>query len=501
MSSFRSKTESDRVPQTPIDLSDPPDSVQANSNQIIKANGFNATDTENGFKLEHKGQSANSISNEVNESNPDDEAIEYPDGGFRAYTVVLGSFLGLAAGFGLFNSMGAVQAYLNLHQLKGVSNSVSSIIFSVFTGCAYFVVILSGVLFDEYGSKTPVIIGSIFLFAGIFGAGNCKNVVQLTFVFGLFGGGGVGILASPLTGVISHWFLKNRSKAFGLSTLGGSVGGMVFPVILEKLYRTVGYTWAMRIMAFICTALLVLSCLLVRERVKPERLHDDNLNRKQKIKQRGKELAYLSKKSIDFTALKEPRFFWCTVGASFGELSLTCTLTYFATYVTVIGFSEKTASTTLTVLNAMGIAGRYTGGALADKFGCFNINMIMLSCMAACNFFLWCAWSTISKDTASVYVFAVFYGFFNTCVLSLTPSCVGSISPTRDFGKRYGTLSFISGIIIVGGVLGGGAIIGHESLQKFRIFSLFCGLSSLLAVACFGASRYTQVGMKLLVKI
>ncbi|GME74831.1 unnamed protein product [Ambrosiozyma monospora] len=334
MSSLRSKLESDRVIQTSIDLTDlSPDSTQTDSNHSVKANGFNATVTPDESRLEHKGTSGNTISNEVDESNSDDEDIEYPDGGVRAYTVVFGSFLGMVACFGLFNSTGAIQAYLNLHQLKGVSNSLISIIFSVFTGCAYLVVILSGVLFDEYGSNIPVIIGSIFLFAGLFGAGNCTNVVQLTFVFGLFAGSGVAILSGPLAGVISHWFLKNRSKAFGLSTLGGSVGGMAFPVILEKLYRTVGYTWAMRIMAFICTALSVSSCILVRERVKPERLNHGNLNRKQKIKQRGKELVYLSKKSIDFTALKEPRFLWCTAGASFGELSLVCTLTYFATYV------------------------------------------------------------------------------------------------------------------------------------------------------------------------
>ncbi|GMG19079.1 unnamed protein product [Ambrosiozyma monospora] len=502
MNSFGSKLESNRVLQTSIDLTDlSADSTQTDSDHIVKASGFNVTATLDESRLEHERTSANLISNEEYESNSDDEPIEYPDGGFRAYTVVFGSFLGMVACFGLFNSTGAIQAYLNLHQLKGVSNSLSSIIFSVFTGCAYLVVILSGVLFDEYGSNTPVIIGSIFLFAGIFGAGNCTNVIQLTFVFGLLGGSGVAILSSPLTGVITHWFLKNRSKAFGLSTLGGSVGGMAFPVILEKLYRTVGYTSAMRIMAFICTTLSVLSCILVRERVKPERLADSNLNRKQKIKQTGKELVSLSKKSIDFTALKEPRFLWCAVGASFGELSLVCTLTYFATYVTVVGFSEQTASTTLTVVNTMGIVGRYIGGALADKFGCFNIMMIMLSGMAACNLFLWCAWSTLSKDIASIYVFAVFYGFFNSCVLSLSPSCVGSISPTRDFGKRYGTMYFISGVIIVSGVLGGGAIIGHASLQNYRIFSLFCGLSSLLGVSCFAASRYTQVGMKLLVEI
>ncbi|GME85251.1 unnamed protein product [Ambrosiozyma monospora] len=326
MSSLR-----DTVPQPSVDLTDlSPDSVQADSEHIVTANGFNATVAPDESRLEHKGTSANLISNEMNDENED---IEYPDGGFRAYTVVFGSFLGMIACYGLFDSTGAIQAYLNLHQLKGVSNSVSSVIFSVFTGCGYLVLILSGVMFDEYGSNTPLIFGSTVLFAGLFGAGNCTNVVQLTFVFGLLGGSGIAILAGPLAGVISHWFLRNRSKAFGLATLGGSVGGMIFPVILEKLFRSVSYTWAMRILAFICTGLLVFSCLLVRERVKPERLADENLNRKHKIKQTGKELVYLTKKSIDFTALKEPRFLWCTAGASFGELSLVCTLTYFATYV------------------------------------------------------------------------------------------------------------------------------------------------------------------------
>lgn len=423
----------------------------------------------------------------------EDDPDDYPDGGWKAYSVVLGAFLGLTVDFGALNSIGAIQSYLNLHQFADVSTKTSSLIFAVFTLITYVTGILSGAIFDVFGPTIPIVIGSLFVFLGFFITGNCNTTASFVGVFGVVAGTGMGILAAPLTGSVSHWFYRKRSFAFGIATLGGSIGGIFFPLVLNRLYKTVGFTWALRVFAFICLGLLGLATFLVRDR--------PDIQQAESKKSRSKQLLVAIRTSVDLRALKEPAFLFCALGMGLSDLSLLCTQTYFPSYITEIGFSETQANLSVTIMNCMGIIGRFIPGIIADKYGCFNVMISMMTLSVLTLLLLWRVWSLNSQSLTSVYVFSVFYGLFNSSVLSLCPSCVGQISRTTDFGKRYATNYLLAGFFVFGGVVGGGAILGDNSLDNFGNFALYCGLTNLLGTGFFCASRYFQVGTKLRAKV
>ena len=67
--------------------------------------------------------------------------------------------------------------------------------------------------------------------------------------------------------VLSHWFQKRLALAIGVATGGSAIGGVVFPILLEQLIPRVGFPWAVRIIAFILLACLVVSCLTIRTRL------------------------------------------------------------------------------------------------------------------------------------------------------------------------------------------------------------------------------------------
>ena len=58
--------------------------------------------------------------------------VVYPEGGLRAWLVVLGSFSGMFACFGYMNTIGIYQAYISHHQLASYSESSIGWIFSVY---------------------------------------------------------------------------------------------------------------------------------------------------------------------------------------------------------------------------------------------------------------------------------------------------------------------------------------------------------------------------------
>ncbi|QOU18149.1 hypothetical protein BRETT_005209 [Brettanomyces bruxellensis] len=455
----------------------------------------------------HLDEEAGPNSSSIELTEDPDDPKNYPDGGWRAYLVVFGAFLGLTVDFGFINSVGAVQSYLNLHQLADVPTGKSSYIFSVFMLMTYVFCALGGVAFDELGPKIPTAVGAIITFFGMFFTGSCNNVGSFVGVFGICVGFGLAVISAPMTGVISHWFYRNRSKAFALATLGGSVGGIVFPLILNRLYIVVGFTWAMRILAFICLVMNACSCLLVSGR-RSHVASNGEKSRALALKSKSNrsravfhEIKTLCCNMVDFKALKEIPFLFCTIGIGFSDLALVGISTYYPSFITYIGYSETKANSTITITNAMGIIGRYLPGILADRIGPFNVMIMMMTGATLSVLLFWLCWGVTSQSMASAYVFSVIYGFFDSSVLSLVPSCIGSVSPTSKFGQRYGTSYLCAGLVIFGGVIGGGAIIGEESLEHYKYFSAFAGSLYGASTICYIICRFKLVGWKLRAKV
>jgi hypothetical protein len=70
-----------------------------------------------------------------NEKNDDQS---FPDGGWRAWSVVLGSWCLMVPSFGLLNTIGVFQTYLAEHQLKDFSTFSIGWIFSLYAFFIYF---------------------------------------------------------------------------------------------------------------------------------------------------------------------------------------------------------------------------------------------------------------------------------------------------------------------------------------------------------------------------
>lgn len=71
----------------------------------------------------------------------------------------------------------------------------------------------------------------------------------------------------PAIASIGHFFLAERGNATGIAMTSGSLGGIVFPLMLQNLIPAVGFKWATRILGFILVALLLVANLLIRSRL------------------------------------------------------------------------------------------------------------------------------------------------------------------------------------------------------------------------------------------
>ncbi|RSM16743.1 hypothetical protein CDV31_004516, partial [Fusarium ambrosium] len=64
-------------------------------------------------------QSTNKLSRTDNDA-PTDE-IDYPDGGFKAWMVVVGAWCAMVPPMGLLNTLAVLQAWISENELEGIS--------------------------------------------------------------------------------------------------------------------------------------------------------------------------------------------------------------------------------------------------------------------------------------------------------------------------------------------------------------------------------------------
>lgn len=350
--------------------------------------------------------------------------VEYPEGGLKAWLVVLGSFSGLFAGLGLMNTIGVYQAYLSTHQLSEYSESSIGWISSLYVFLSFGGGLLIGPVFDKYGPRLLVLAGSVLVLLCTFLMSICTQYWHFILTFGVLGGAGTSLIFTPAIAAIGHWFKAKRGNATGLAAAGGSVGGVVFPLILEKLFVKVGWAWALRVQGFIFLILLIIANLCIKSRLPPK----PN-----------------SSSMPDFRILRSPAFSLVTVGTYLMEWGLFTPIAYLSLYAIQSGaVTHQFALQLVAIFNAASSIGRWAPGYAADKFGRFNLMIFTLTICMLAAFGFWLPGAVLSDGlhpgtdkvfVALTVVYCILGGFGSGANISLTPVCVGLMCDTEEYGR------------------------------------------------------------------
>ena len=154
----------------------------------------------------------------------------------------------------------------------------------------------------------------------------------------------------PTISAVSHWFDHRRGFAVGIVVAGSSMGGICWPFILERLFGQIGFAWTVRAAGFICLALLIPPCLLVKPRLPPRE---------------GAEMTFGTVKEI-FT---DRTYILLTAAMFFIFWGMFIPFYYLPSYGLAHGMSLAMANNLLATLNAGSFVGRLVSGLMADMFG------------------------------------------------------------------------------------------------------------------------------------
>lgn len=427
----------------------------------------------------------NRLTHSTTKSTIDQYGNEYPEGGLQAWLVVFGSFCGLLAALGIMNTIGVYQSYIAEHQLSNYSESTIGWISSIYVFLSFGGGLIIGPIFDIYGPRLLVLVGSVCIMLCMMLLGVCTEYWHFILVFGIVGGAGTSLIFTPAIASIGHWFYAKRGNATGLAATGGAVGGVIFPLMLQSLFPQVGWGWSTRAQGFVFLGLLIVMNLLTRSRLPP------------------KENASVLP---DFRILKKVDFLLVTIGTYFMEWGLFAPITYVTAYSLSSGaMSETFAYQIIAIFNAGSVFGRWLPGLLADKIGRFNAMIAALFLCMASSLIFWlpatvlsAAESHESKNNAIfglTITFCVLFGFGSGSNISLTPVCVSMLCDTEEYGRYYSTCYCIVSFGTLTGIPIAGALISACDGAYWGV-ALFTGLCYVIALGAFAIVRVMKVGWK-----
>ncbi|KAF2083780.1 putative monocarboxylate permease [Saccharata proteae CBS 121410] len=400
----------------------------------------------------------------------------FPDGGSHAWLVVLGGFCCLFCSFGWINAIGVFQAYYETHELRGLSSSTIAWIpsletFMMFAGGPVF-----GKLYDNYGPRWILLVGSFLHVFGLMMASLASKYYQFILAQGICSALGASMIFYPAMSTCTTWFFRKRALAFGIMAAGSSLGGVIFPIMVDRLINEIGFPWAMRTAAFMILGLLVIANLTVRSRLPP-----------------SPKPTSLKEFVTPFTEIP---YLCVTIGSFMFFLGMFLPINYLILQAQSQGMSARLANYLIPILNGLSLFGRILPGYVGDKIGRFNVMSILCYFTAIIDLALWIP----ARSNAALIIFAALYGFGSGAFVSMAPALIAQISDVRKIGVRSGAMFAVISIAALISNPIGGAIVSADN-GSYTGLKIFCGVFQIAGASFMVAARVSLKGFKLKVKV
>lgn len=398
-----------------------------------------------------------------------------PDGGLLAWLHVLSCFLLWFNTWGILNAFGVFQTYYESGELFETSSSNISWIGSIQSFMLLAVGIFAGPLYDRGYLRSLLLFGSFAVVFGHMMLSLCTEYWQALLAQGFCVGIGAGCLFVPSVSVLPTYFKRKIGLALGLGSSGSSLGGIIYPIMLNRLIGRIGFGWSVRAMAFIALVTLLLPLCVMRMRYQPPK----------------------PRAIIDWKTFSDAPFMIFVLATFIGFMGLYVILFYLSFFAEEQNITDtRMAFYLVAIFNASSTFGRIVPNALSDKAGAFNL---ISPCAVAAGVLISCMMAV--KSEAAIIVQAVLIGFFTGVYVAMPPVCMFHLTADKSkIGTRVGMGFAMVGFGALVGGPGGGNILGTVAPLNWTGLWAFGGVTCCLSGIIYCGIRVAKTGPKLMVK-
>jgi sugar phosphate permease len=380
-------------------------------------------------------------------------SMEKRDGIFYGWVVLSIAFITLVLGYAIRNTFSVF--YPTIVEEFGWGRGNTALMFSITIIVYGFVAPVAGGLVDRFGPRLILPLGAFIVGGGVALCGMATAQWHFYLFYGIMVAAGLSLVGwTPLTTIISNWFVRKRGLAFGILNAGFG-GSLVFAAMAQFLISTFGWQLAYVIIGVSSVAIIVPLCsLLMRGRPQDKGLLPDgvrfsapgpeNLNEPViSIGVKGKWAAT----SWTLSQAIKTYHFWLLFFISFCILGLaeTTVIAHQVFFFRDVGYGAMRAASIYSVFGVAFVVGNVCS-LFSDRLG--RERVFIPSCLLGA---LAVSFLFLIKDTSHPwlgFLYAVFFGLGIGAAAPVLFTTVADLFHGRHFGS-------IQGAVVLGFSLGG----------------------------------------------
>lgn len=324
-----------------------------------------------------------------------------------------------------------------------------------------------GMISDRYGSRPPVLIGSIVLGLALILASRATSLLAFQLIYGVFVGLAAGAFFAPMISAITGWFDTQRGLAVSLVSAGIGVAPVTVSPFVAWLLES--YDWRMSMLTVGVASIVILlpTALLVRNPPVSNTADGD--------------AEPAANGQTIMAAFRTPQFI--VLGTTF---FLCCAahsgpIFHMVSYAVNCGIASMAAVSIYSVEGVAGLGGRILLGVLADRYGVKWTLVAGLLVQAV----VIGAYALISR-LGEFYALAIIFGTAYGGVMPLYAVLAREYFGQRVMGSVFGAATMLSSFGMALGPFTGGWVFDVFGAYQWMFFGSFVvGLMAMLIALMF----------------
>ncbi|XP_055853942.1 monocarboxylate transporter 10 isoform X2 [Episyrphus balteatus] len=393
------------------------------------------------------------------------EVVEPPDGGARAWLVMISAFLCNGVIFGIINTYSVLHSFLQdklTEQHDTEASSKAALVGSLTIGTTFLLSPVAGLMSDKIGLRWTTFIGGVLSVSGLFLSSFYTHKIEALYLtYGIMFGFGAALAYTPSLAILGHYFKRYLGKVSGFVTAGSSVFTVILPPALDYLVKRHGLQITLQVMALISCFIIVCSFVYKPLHLPPA---------PPKKKPGRSEFNLFMRSIVNVDIWKRKRYvIWalCVPMALFG---------YFVPYVHMVKFVQtafpgKGENLPVMCIGVTSGLGRLMFGAIADLPGVNRIYLQQLSlvCIGVVTLML-----PMTSSYILLIVFTLVMGLFDGCFISLLGPIAYEICGPQGATQAIGFLLGMSSLPLTVGPPIAGKI--FDSTGSYTIPLILAGI-------------------------
>ncbi|MFN8524750.1 MAG: MFS transporter [Chloroflexota bacterium] len=334
----------------------------------------------------------------------------------------------------------------------------------------------AGILADRIGAKAVAMLGVATAASALILTSFTRELWQFYLAYGVLLAVGYAC-ASPVTvtTLVGHWFVKRRSLAMSVGSVGTSLGELITVPLAMLAVKSAGWHDAFRIIAgFMLLVVLPVGALLLYNRPSDRGLKAygaDDPSAPRRAAAGASELTLAD-------AVKSPQFWQLGFGFFVCGFTMSFANTHFVPFAMDMGFEDMAAANALGMVGAFSILGGLTAGYLGDRFNKRNVLATVYLLRGAAFVVML---ETRPENPWTLYLASFLLGISWTSTTPLSSAITADRCGLRNLGTIFGTMFTVMPIGSAVGAFVAGYI--YDLTHSYEISLAMNAVAGLLAGA------------------